>query len=128
MPRGGGTGGLEKYEAADRSAGGKAKVKFFGEIKMNFSGMGGNSNFKLRENFSDFPPDFLAVAMALHMQQGCLPSNVSDTASNIEWVCKFEASMVAQATVCSAVQCSPVARTSATTTQSFPQRTSTDKA
>ena len=110
--------------AAERSASEKAESGL-GEIKMNLSATGGNSIFKLEETASDFFSDFLAAAMALHMQQGCLPSKVSDIASDTECVRRFEASMVAHATVCSAVQCSPVVKTSANTTSIFPQRTST---
>ena len=58
---------------------------------MNLSATGGNSILWLEETASDFFSDFLAAAMALHMQQGCLPSKVSDIASDTECVRRFEA-------------------------------------
>jgi len=119
--RGGGTGGFGKDAAAERSASEKAESGL-GEIKMNLSATGGNSILRLEETASDFFSDFLAAAMALHMQQGCRPSKVSDIASDMECVRRFEASMVAHATVCSAVQCSPVVKTSAKTMRHFPPR------
>jgi len=86
------------------------------------SAAGGNSIFNTDETASDFFCDFLAAAMALHRQQGCLPSNVLLTASDNESLHRLRASIVVQATVCKAAQCAPVENTSAKTTNNLPQR------
>ena len=123
-PRGGGTGGFGKDESAENSAGEKAEVGA-GEMSTNFSGAGGNSIFNVGETASDFFSDFFPAAMALHSGQGCLPSNVLETASVTDCVQRLFASIVVHATVCSAAQCAPVERTSAAITRNFPQRANT---
>src|SRR5208283_2737773 len=110
-PRGGGGGGFGKEESAENSASENAETGL-GEISVNFSATGGNSIFKVAETASDFVSAFLAAAMALHSGQGCWPSKVSETASVTDCVQRFFASIVVHATVCSAAQCAPVARTS----------------
>jgi hypothetical protein len=122
--RGGGTGGLENNEATGDSVSLKTEM-VFGEIKVKPSATGRNSIFKVVVRASDFFSDFLAAAMALHKGQRCFPSKVSETASETDCVRKFVASIVAQATVCRAVQCNPVVKTSKTTTKIFPQRADT---
>jgi len=89
------------------------------------SATGGNSIFNTGETASDFFSAFLAAAMALHRQHGCWPSKVLPTASENESQRKLFASIVVHATVCSAAQCRPVARTRAVTTRNFPQRADT---
>ncbi len=122
--RGGGSGGFWKIESAESSASEKARTGS-GETRTNFSGAGGNSIFKAAETASDFLSDFLAAAMALQSGQRCLPSKVAETASETDCVRRLFASIVVHATVCSAAQCTPVIRTSATTTNNFPQRANT---
>ena len=60
--------------------------------------------------------------MALHNGQGWLQSNVLETALEKFSVVRFAASIVVQATVCSAAQCRPVVKTSANTIRNFPLR------
>jgi hypothetical protein len=124
QPRGGGTGGFENDEAAENSVRKKAEMGI-GATKMNPSAAGGNSIFKTDVIVGAFFSACLAAAMARHKGQRCLPSKVSDTASETECERKFAASIVAQAAVCRAVQCNPVVKTSKTTTKIFPQRAST---
>ncbi len=63
--------------------------------------------------------------MALHKQQGCLPSNVWVKASVSDPVRRLAANIAVQATDCSTAQCAPVEMTSATTTQNLPNRADT---
>lgn len=94
-------------------------------MRMNFSGAGGYSIFKAGATASVFCWDFLAAAMARQIGQGCSPSKVCETASETVCVQRLPASIVVHATVCSAAQCRPVVKTSATTTRNFPQRANT---
>lgn len=73
--RGGGSGGLRKIDSAE---------DFLTAIRLNRAG-GNNqefradakySNLALLRSASDFFSDFFPAAIALHMQQGCLPSKV----------------------------------------------------
>lgn len=89
------------------------------------SATGGKTIFNTGETASDFFPDFLAAAMALHRQHGCLPSNVLQTACETHSQRRLVASIAVQATVCSATQCRPVAKTRANTTKNFTQRANT---
>jgi hypothetical protein len=88
--RGGGTGGLlGNKDAKIWTAGNTLMV--LGEMRTNFSPVGGNSNLKLGEYDSDFFSDFFPAAMALQRGQGCLPSKVLHKAAETESVCRFSA-------------------------------------
>lgn len=55
------------------------KIRLF--LWLVSAGAGGNSSLLARSVNSFFFSDFLAAAMVLHKQQGCLPSNVSFSAT-----------------------------------------------
>ena len=122
--RGGGTGGWEKDESAENFTSSKVK-NGFGAKRVNLSAPGGNSIFNVGETDSDCFSDFLPVAVALHSGQGCSPSKVWETASDTDCVRRLFASIVVQAMVCSAAQCSPVVRTRTMTTRNFFRRATT---
>jgi len=94
-------------------------------MKINSPFISGNSSLCVCSANSFLFSDFFPAAMALHRQQGCLPSNVLTTASRNEQDWRLSASMVVQATVCSNVQCAPSVASSATTTSVLPSRTNT---
>ena len=123
--RGGGNGGLEEMESAEKNSS-ATNSKSVGARTTKDSATSGNSSFNFSVSASDFCSDCFPALMALHNGQGCSPSNVCETASVRDcWLERLAASIVLHATVCSAAQCRPVARTSARTTRNFPQRTNT---
>ena len=122
--RGGGTGGLLAMRFAEQSAAEQAE-RGWGANSLNGSVTGGNSIFNVVATAADFFSEFFAAAMARHNGHRCRPSKVCATASVTEWDRRLPASMVVHATVCSAAQCAPVVRTSASTTAIFPTRANT---
>lgn len=123
--RGGGSGGLRESDRGKKSICG-SQANSVGGNKLIFDASSGNSSFSTGATASESFWAFLAAAIALHMQQGCSPSNVSETASVSECVRRLLASIVAQATVCNAAQCRPVVWTSRTTTINLPGRANTN--
>jgi len=122
--RGGCSSGGEMKESAKWSCSGKTSNDA-GEIKTIRPVAGGNSIFKIGATAADFCSDCLPTLMALQRQQGCSPSNVSETAWVKDCERRLFASIVVQATVCSAAQCAPVVDTSAVTTRNFARRANT---
>lgn len=122
--RGGCSNGFWEIWFAKQSLVGKSS-NFDGTIKTTFFAAGGNSSFSVSEANSFFCCVFLVAAMALHKGQRCWPSNVSETAWEKDSLPRLAASIVVQATVCSAAQCSPVERTKAAMTIILPGRENT---
>jgi hypothetical protein len=122
--RGGGTGGSQERNGAEVSTSLTTSERPNASLGTR-RGDRRKSILRFTDATADFFSDFLAAAMALHRQQGCLPSNVLETAWEKDPHRRLLASIVVHATVCSAAHCSPVTSTRAMTTVIFPQRRST---
>ncbi len=109
-------GGLRKAERAETPCKDSAETGV-GAIKANFSATGGYSIFNWDTTAVDFCSAFFPAAMARHNGQRCWPSKVWETASVNDCLQRLSANIVLHATVCSATQCDPVAKTRAATTK-----------
>jgi len=122
--RGGGVGGWKFRGSANAPATARRK-KRTGKTITKTATSGGYSNFCFCSGISDFFSVFFPAAIALHKQQGCLPSKVLPTAAATESVVRLPTSMPVHATVCNMTKGPAVATNIATIRSNLPSHWNT---